>query len=445
MSDKAPAAKRPWIAGLLQLAALLLVTLVLFGTARLVPNSSSEAGLAAALGLLLLGGVLGSEILEVIKLPHLTGYLVAGVLAGPYVLHLIDHETVGALGEVNTLALALIALAGGLELKVSTLREVARSLYIGTLLHTFIGIAVAGLAFFLLRRWIPFAAHLAAPAAIGVALLWGVLAISRSPSATLGILSQTKADGPLTRFSLAFVMSSDIVVVTVAAGAMLVARPLLFPGTEISLDSLNHLAHELYGSIAVGTTLGLALALYLRFVGRNLIIVLLFLGYGFTEGVHYLHLEPLLTFIVAGFVVQNLSEQGDRLLHAIDRTGAVVFVVFFATAGAHLDLPLLAQLWPVAVSLTLVRAFTSIFLQRLSSRLADDPPVLRKWGWSALISQAGLTLGLSVVIEREFPQIGAAFRSLVVATVALNEMLGPILFKLALDRAQESGRHGQET
>ncbi len=424
----------------LQVLTLILVMVVLLGAGRLVPSSSSEAGLAAALGLLLLGGVLGSEVLELVKLPHLTGYLAAGVLAGPHVLHLIDHSTVVALSEVNTLALALIALAGGLELKLSTLREVARSLYFGTLLHSLLGLFVLSGAFLLMRQWVPFAADLGFSAAIGVALLWGVLAISRSPSATLGILSQTRPDGPLTRYAVAFVMSSDIVVVTMMAGAMMVARPMLLPGSEISMDSLSQLVHELYGSVTVGTTLGLALALYLRFVGKSLIIVLVLLGYGFTEGVRYLHLEPLLTFIVAGFVVQNLSGQGDRLLHAIERTGAIVFVIFFATAGAHLDLPLLAQLWPVAVSLALIRATTTFGLQALSSRVAGDSPTIAKYGWTPLISQAGLTLGLSVLIEREFPEIGEAFRSLVIATVALNEVLGPVLFKWALDRTGETGK-----
>jgi hypothetical protein len=78
----------------------------------------------------------------------------------------------------------------------------------------------------------------------------------------------------------------------------------------------------------------------------------------------------------------------------------------------------------------------------VGARLANDEPVVRRWGWAPLVSQAGLTLGLSAVIERTFPSFGPGFRSLVVATVAINEMVGPILFKLALDRAGESGRAG---
>lgn len=423
-----------------QVGSLLVVASLLLFTGHFVPASTSSAGIAAALGLLLLTGVLLSEVLGLLRLPHLTGYLCAGVLAGPEVMDFVHHDTVAELSMVNTLALALIALAGGLELRLSTLREVARSLAWSTAVQSSLVLALTAGTFLALAPWIAFTHSMTQLAVLGVALLWGVLAVSRSPSATLGILSQTRADGPLTRYSVSFVMSSDIVVVLLMAATLMVARPLVVPGAGFSLGSLLDLGREMYGSVCVGTTLGLLLILYLKFVGRHLILALLLLGFALTEGVHYLHLEPLLTFITAGFVVQNWSSQGDRLLHSIEETGAVVFVVFFATAGAHLDLQLLSQVWPVAFSLALARALATIWGQRLSSGIAKDPPVLRNYGWAALISQAGLTLGLSVVIESSFPEFGGAFRALVIATVAINEVVGPVVFKLALDRAGETGR-----
>lgn len=431
--------KRALVLRVLQVAALAVVTGLLLLAGRFVPVSSSSAGLAAALGLLLLAGVLCSEILDLFRLPHLTGYLAAGVLAGPQVLGFINHDTVEELSAVNTLALALIALAGGLELRVSTLREVARSLLWSTLVQSVLVLIVGAGVFFALASHISFTKDLPTMTILGVALLWGVLAVSRSPSATLGILSQARASGPLTRYSLSFVMSSDIVVVLMMAAMMAIARPLIVVGSGFSLSTIFDLGRELYGSVAVGTTLGLILALYLRLVGRHLILALLLLGFGVSEAVRYLHLEPLLTFITAGFIVQNTSKHGDRLLHAIEETGAVVFVVFFATAGAHLDLHLLAQMWPIALTLAATRAVATVVGQRISSNLANDPPLLKRWGWSSLISQAGLTLGLSVVIESAFPALGSAFRSLVIATVAINEVVGPVLFKFALDRVGETG------
>jgi Kef-type K+ transport system membrane component KefB len=264
--------------------------------------------------------------------------------------------------------------------------------------------------------------------------------VTRSPSALLGILAQLRPRGPLTDFSLTFVMTSDVVVVVLMTAMTAIARPLIEPGATFVLSAVGDLGHELLGSVALGTTLGLVLAAYLRLVGKNLLLVFLALGFGLSELLHYLRFDPLLTFLVAGFVVQNLTAQGEKLLHAIEKTGSVVYVVFFATAGAHLDIPLLRSLWPVALALTGARTLFTWMASRLSSRLASDPPVIRAWGWSSLVSQAGITLGLGVVVEREFPSFGTGFRALTVAVVAVNEMVGPVLFKLALERAGEASK-----
>lgn len=418
---------------------LAIVFALLWFCTKHAPGLHGDASLVSGLGFLLLAGTLTSELIEVLRVPHLTGYLLAGMLAGPHVLHLIDHDSVKRLEPVNTLTLALIALAGGCELKVDALKKGLRSLAVAMVVQCVLGLLFVGAVFMVAApHMIPFAKDMPMQAVAAVALLWGVLAISRSPSATLGVLSQTRAQGPLTTFTLGFVMSSDVVVVVLLAGGIGIARPLMDPGAVFSLQAFGALGHEIIGSVSVGTTLGLVLALYLKLIGRQLLVVLIALGFGATEVLRYLHFDPVLAFLVAGFVVQNLSKQGERFMHAIEGTSGVVYVVFFASAGAHLDLPLLKDLWPVAVLLAGSRAFITFVAAKLSSRIANDPPRIRTWGWAPLISQAGLTLGLSAVIAREFPAFGSAFRALAIATVALNEIVGPILFKLALDRTEES-------
>ena len=420
-----------------QALALGAVFLIVFTTSRAAPALESSMSTLSAIGFLLLAGTLMSELLETIGLPHLSGYLLAGIVGGPYVLHLVDHETVERLSPVNTLALALIALAGGAELRVSTLRVVGRSVSIALLLQSAVGLVTLTGTFLLLSRFIPFTSLLQLPGLIAVALLWGTLSVCRSPSACLGVLSQTRAKGPFASYSLAHIMASDVVVVVLMA-CMIVAARALLSGGEVSLTSVRLLGNEIGGSVAVGTTLGLLLSAYLRLVGTNLLLVLLGLGFGLTEFMRYIHIDPLLSFLTAGFVVQNLSAQGDKLLHAVEQTSGLVFIVFFATAGAHLNIPVLQQLWPIALALCGVRAFVTVSTAAWASRLAKDPPVIRRWGWAPLISQAGLTLGLSVVVARSFPEFGEGFRALAIATVALNEMIGPVLFKFALDRSGEA-------
>ncbi len=422
---------------LMQGAGLGAVFAAMFALHHAQPAPFGSGVVIASMGFLLLAGMLASELLEIVQLPHLTGYIAAGVVAGPHVLHLVDHGTVKQLEQVNTLALALIALAGGLELRIAEVQRVMRTLSWAMLVQTVIVLVAGTLLFMGVSRFVPFAQGLPFTALLGVGLLWGVLAVSRSPSATLAILSQTRAQGPLSRFSLAFVMSSDVVVVMMMAVTIAIARPLLEPGAHVSLSDLDVLLHEITGSVSLGTTLGLVLIAYLRLVGRQVLLVLVALGFVLSEGLRYLRFDPMLTFLCAGFVVQNMSAQGDKLLHAIEDTSSIVFVVFFATAGAHLDLPLLGQLWPVALALCGGRAVASLIAHSISMRIAGETGAVRSWGWSSLMSQAGLTLGLSAVIEHSFPTFGPGFRSLVIATVAVNEVVGPVLFKLGLERAKE--------
>jgi Kef-type K+ transport system membrane component KefB len=422
-----------------QLVALLILVCLLALISRVHPLPQGGGVMVAAIGLLLLCGFLTAELLEPLRLPHLTGYIAAGVILGPHVLHFIDHGTVKQLEIVNTLALALIALAGGLELRTADVMAVVRSLWMSTALQTPIVFVTQAALFFGLSWMMPFSQSLTRYGLIGTACLWGVLAVSRSPSATLAILSQTRAKGPLARFSLAFVMSSDVVVLVLSAITIALVRPMIEPsgGGGASAEEFEAVGHEILGSISIGTTLGLMLIAYMRLVGSHVLVLLVAIGFALSELLLYLRVEPLLTFLTAGFVVQNLSSQGDKLLHVIEETGSVVFVVFFATAGAHLDAPLLARMWPVALSLAAGRLVITFLTQRLSARLAGDSPLLRRWGFASMVSQAGLTLGLSAVIARTFPAIGDGLRSLVVATVAINEVVGPIFFKLALERSGE--------
>jgi Kef-type K+ transport system membrane component KefB len=413
---------------------------LLFYVTRAVPEVHGGLWTIAAIGFLLVAGTLTSELIEPLGLPHLTGYLIAGIASGPYALRLVDEHTVKSLSPVNTLALALIALAGGAELDLAAMRRDVRTLAWATVVQSAAVLVAMAATFAAARHYIGFASTLAPAPLLGVALLWGALSVTRSPSATLALLSQTRATGPLASFTLAFVMTSDIVVVVLLATVFGAVRPLIDPMSSFRLDSFLVLGHDLFGSIALGTTLGLVLAAYLRLINRQMLVVLLVLGFGVSTVLDYLHFDSLLTFMVAGFIVRNMSSQGGKFVSYIEQTGTVVYVVFFATAGADLDVPLLRQLWPAALLLTASRTVVTWLGSRLSTRLSGASPTLRRWSWAGLVSQAGLALGLSALVAREFPSIGPPFRALAVAAVAINEMVGPVLFKLALDRSRETAR-----
>jgi Kef-type K+ transport system membrane component KefB len=422
---------------LLDSLGLFVVFAVLWLGAHFAKDRAGDAALVATLGFLLLAGTLMSELVEIIGVPHLTGYLAAGMLAGPHTLHLIDHATVERLTPVNTLALSLIALAGGAELRIATLRKGVKTLVAAAVSQSVLGVGLVGAVFYLASPFIGFTRELPTKEVLAAAAMWGILAIARSPSAALGVIQQTRASGKLAQYTVAFVMASDVIVVVLLAAGITLVRPLVDPSVTFSFSAFSTLGHELLGSVALGTTLGLVLVVYLRLMGQQLLVVLVALGFGATEILSYLHYDALLTFMVAGFVVQNLSKQGDKLLHAIEQAGTVVYVIFFASAGAHLNVPLLRALWPIALLLAGSRVFITVVASRLASRAAKDEPVLRRWAWSPLISQAGFAIGIAQIASREFT-FGRSFADLAIATVAMNELVGPIIFKVALDRAKET-------
>jgi Kef-type K+ transport system membrane component KefB len=428
-----------------QAGVLALVFVLLWVATRTAPEVRGSLSAIAATGFLLLGGTLASELLEPLRIPHLTAYIIAGIVAGPYALDLIDHQTVLEVSKSNPLALALIALAGGAELRISQLRQGAKSLAWATLMQSLVVMLVIAVVFAAVSPLLPFLHGKSWQLVVGLSLLWGVVAITRSPSATLGVLSQTRAQGPIAQSTVATVMTSDLVVLVLLATTLTLTKPLLEAGASLSINAFSALGREILGSVSLGTTLGLLLVLYLRFVNRSLALVLLALGFGITEVLRYLHFEPLLTFLVAGFIVQNLSNEGEKFLHGIEALGSMVYVVFFACAGALVDIPVLRQLWPVALILCVMRGVVTVFAHRVGARLAGDSPTIRAWGWSGLISQAGVVLGIGVIIERNIPSVGGNVRSMLLATVAINQMVGPILFKLALDRTGESHSEHAET
>jgi Kef-type K+ transport system membrane component KefB len=387
---------------------------------------------------LLFAGTLAANVLQPLRLPQLTAYILVGVVGGPNVLRLMDGRTLETLAPVSSLAISLIALAGGLELEFGELRHKIAGLFWANLSNTLVVTILTGGAFIYWARFLPFTSGMGLAALCSAAVIWGVLSSSRSPSATLAVLAQTGARGNFSRWTLQFVMSSDIVVVVVMTLLLAVVRPFLVEGSEFSWTRLAAMAHELVGSVSLGVTLGLVLAAYLRLGGKQFLLLLLILGFVATDLLSYVQYDSLLTFLVAGATVRNFSRDTQSFRTTVMKTSGVVFVVFFGVAGAHLDFALLRKFWSITVGFFVVRAIATMLAMRLANQFANESPDVKRWSWAPLISQAGLTLALAASLMREFPAVGQSLRSLIIATVAINELLGPILFKIALDRTGES-------
>ena len=416
------------------------LVLLLFGMQLVLPLGVRPEGAPSLLtfGFLILAAYTVGEIAKAVRLPKIVGYLVAGILFGPYVLGVVTSSAAAELAPVSELAVALIAFLAGAELKWQEVRE--RGTTIVKLLGAELGVSFVCIfgVLLVLRPFVPFLADSAWLPAMALAALFASVAIVHSPAVTLALLSETGARGPVARTTLGVVLVADVVVVVffslVLAGVRQIAPA---PGADAG-GSLGLLAWELGGSVVVGTLLGMGVALYLRAGARQLVLVAVMIALLGAEVARLTHVETLLTLLVAGFVTENFSgDEGEKLRHAMERSAAPIFVVFFALAGAKIALGELLVLLPIVVPVVLARAGGIWAGIRLGARWARAEEVVRAHTWKGLISQAGVAIGLSAVVASAYPGRGEQMRALFLAVIAINETLGPVLFRQALSRSGE--------
>ncbi|HSH44228.1 MAG TPA: hypothetical protein VK966_00095, partial [Longimicrobiales bacterium] len=183
--------------------------------------------------------------------------------------------------------------------------------------------------------------------------------------------------------------------------------------------------------------LGGAIAAYLRFVGRELVLFTVLVAFFGLEIARLAHVELLLTLLTAGFVAESTSRHGDELREAMERASAPIFVVFFALSGAKIDLAAVAPLLPLVLPLAAVRAAAIWAGIKVGGAWADVSDDERKYTWMGLVSQAGVAIGLAAIVAEAYGEMGVYLGGLLLALIAVNETVGPILFRRALDQSGE--------
>lgn len=391
----------------------------------------------AAVGFILLAAFTLGELTNSIKFPRITGYILAGVLFGPHVVNLYSNGVVQDLTLINALAIGLIALTAGGEMKIEGLRRVAKSLSLILLIKCGIILLAVTAAVWALRPWIPFLSGASLPLVLSVGFIFGVLAMGTSPAVTIAVINETRSRGRLSDLLLGVAVAKDVVMVVLLAIAISLTNLFLSPDAVFKIDVLLRVGEELLFSILAGVIVGGTVIAYIRFVKAEMwlfVIGLVFLGSTVATA---LHLEALLMFITAGFVVQNFSPYGEKFIHPIENVALPVYVVFFSIAGAGLDLGALVQVGLVALILVVTRLVAIYTGTRIATGLAREPFEIRDNAWMGFIPQAGVVLGLAIIVS-EFVSIGPQIRPIVMASLAMNLAIGPITLKLALGRAGET-------
>lgn len=431
---------------------------------RVAPNVEFDANTLTATGFILLAAYAFGELFRRFRLPALLGYLAAGMLFGPSasslllgdpVLAPIGSHALGQLGLVNMLAVGVIGTMGGGELKIEDIRGGFRKIasITGVVFVTvlpIVAVLVLGLSFFA-PSLIPFLADVPLAGRIAAALLFGTLAVGMSPSATLALLLEVRAHGRFTSLMLGVVVLADLVLVATFLVMLALSQLLLSPDgfSAAGLFAvLPTIAAEFGWAIVLGLAVGAAFIAYLRLVGRELLLFSLGVIFITSFVASRLHAETLLAFLVGGFVVQNFSRHGHTLIEAFERIALPVFVIYFTTQAATLDLVAFTTYLPLTLLLVVTRLSLFYYGINGAARLVGVDDQQRRLLRISFFSQGGVDLVLAAMIADAIPGLGAEIRTVTIATILIYVVLGPPLLARALDEAGESAaarERGAET
>ena len=401
-----------------------------------------------AIGVAMFAGLLLSRLTSKLNLPDVTSYLVAGLLVGPLVLGRLgvpglgfqSFEFVEEMGLVCDAALGFIAFSIGSEFRISALRKTGRQATVIAIFQAltatvFVDVALIGLHFVLGDK-LP----------VSTCLILGAIATATAPAATLMVVNQYKAKGPLTDILLPIVALDDAVGLIVFAVSKGVAKAQI--GGSLSLVSVlvNPLI-EIVASLLLGAALGWVFSLVEKYFNSNskrLSLAVAFVA--LCAGLSKLHFEfgelrigfsSLLVCMMCGTIFCNLCDFSEEIMHKTERWTGPVYVLFFVISGAELDLRVFADLAVVGIGLMYIAARSAgkICGASVSARFMKCEKSICKYLGITLLPQAGVALGMSVTVAAEFGTEGAMMRNIVLFSVLVYELVGPMLTKMALTAA----------
>jgi Trk K+ transport system NAD-binding subunit/Kef-type K+ transport system membrane component KefB len=386
-----------------------------------------------------------------VKLPLITGYLLAGAMVGPFILGWISSEAVLSLRVIDDISLGFIAFAAGSELYLKEVRSRFKEIGWITAAQLVFTFAMGVGAVLLVADYVPFMAQMPLSARLAIALMASAILVARSPSSAIAIVAELRARGPHTKTILGVTVVMDAVVILVFATCASISHSLV--GSE-GFDPWSILAVvlDLVVSVNVGYVTGRILravvAAPLAMWLKNTIILCLGWGVfwlsgalkGFSE--HHLSLEialePLLVCMIGGFVVANHGPTRNQFAEALHQIAPMVYLVFFTLVGSSLALDVLVSLWPIALFLFVVRLLGILAGSVVGGLVAGSQRQHVRVGWMAYVTQAGVGLGLAKEVAGEFTDFGAAFAAMIIAVIVFNQLVGPPLFKFSIKAAGES-------
>jgi Kef-type K+ transport system membrane component KefB len=377
------------------------------------------------LAVMIIVGFIGSAAAHRLHMPAVTGYLVAGLILG--LTHFIPMHTLESFNVLSDLALGFIAFSIGSEFKFSFLKQVGKAPILITLFEALGAVLILDIVLIAIGVPVP------------AAILLGAIGAATAPAATLMVIRQYNADGPVSKMLLPVVAMDDAVALLAFSVSASIAQ-VLVSGAHLSFGSmLGAPLLEIGGSLVLGFVVGALTAVFLRRFKRDgdrlgLALAVILGSVGLAET---LHLSSLLVCMMAGAAFTNISSKPVKLLKVSDSITPPLFLLFFVLSGAELDVTVLGEIGLVGAVYIIARVVGKISGCFLGAKLAKAEPVVQKYLGFTLIPQAGVAIGLSLAALRIMPDYGATIRAVILCATLIYELTGPLVTKFVLTKAGE--------
>lgn len=417
---------------------------------------SQTASIFLSLSVALLAGLLLSRLAKKVQLPAVTAYLVAGVLIGPFVLGRIGIPGIGITGEqiegfalISDLALGFIAFSMGSEFRIAQLKKIGKQ-------ATFIGVFQALFTTVIVDAAL-IGLHLIIPDkfSIDAAIVLGAVATATAPAATLMVVKQYKAKGPVTDILLPVVALDDAVGLVVFAISFGIARSLGTGAVNVTSVILEPVL-EVVLSLLLGFVMGLLFTLcekYFHSRSKRMAVSVTFVmitvaisSMSFEIGSIHIGFSSLLACMMLGTVFCNICEVSEELMERADRWTTPVLILFFVISGAELELSVFADVMVILIGAVYIvsRSLGKYFGAGISARLSKCDPNVVKYLGITLLPQAGVALGMAIKAIELGPE-GAIVRNITLFAVLVYEIVGPYLTKVALTKAGDINEEGRQS
>ena len=408
-----------------------------------------------SIAIAMLVGLLMTRVIKPLGLPAVTGYLISGVLIGPYCLGRLGvllnlpwlgfstMEYVSDFGIISNAALGFIAFSIGNEFRVSRLKQTGKQAVVVGIVQAlvatlFVDVALCGLSLILGEEKFPMSS----------AITLGAVAAATAPAATLMVVRQYKAKGPLTDLLLPIVALDDAVGLVVFAVSFGIARALISNEVDLISILVNPLI-EILASLLLGGLVGYLFSQMEKLfhsrskrLSVSVMFVILTVALSMVQipiGPVVIGFSPLLTCMMLGTVFCNVCESSEELMERVDRWTTPLFILFFVLSGAELELSVFTDLAIVGVGVVyiLFRSAGKWLGAMGSSKMTGCSDTIVKYLGITLLPQAGVALGMSVSAMQLGPYEGGIVRNIILFSVLIYELVGPALTKMALTRAGE--------